>query len=261
MSIITHLETTASNLMLTDVQKISIENSIASLKTKLKDHFGSDVKEQYQFGSSTRGTMIQKRVHPKSDIDYMVVFDNSEDLKPTAFISRLKKFAESKYSTTEVFQSHPTIVLNLSNIMFELVPAYKNWLDVYKIPAPPSTLGDWISTDPLQFNKTLTDKNNNNNYKIKPLIRILKYWNAYNNYIFDSYELEQDVVDTTYFLCDNLKDYMYSYFAWVSTWNLPQYKCDKIDRARKIIEKAKELESNGNTYYAEEEIKKLIPPY
>lgn len=261
MSVITHLDTTASNLMLTEAQKISIENSLAALKTKLKVHFSSDIKEQLQFGSSTRGTIIQKRAHPKSDIDYMVVFDNSGNLKPSAFIARLKRFVELKYTTTEFFQSHPTVVLNLSNIMFELVPATKNWLSGYQIPAPPSNYIDWISTDPLAFNQKLTDKNNNNYSKIKPLIRILKYWNSYNDYIFDSYELEQKVVDTTYYSCYNLKDYLFSFFGSLSTWSLPQSKIDKIERARKIIVNTKEMESNGSNYSAEDEIKKLIPAY
>ena len=234
MSVITHLDTTASNLMLTDAQKISIENSLAALKTKLKDHFSTDIKEQLQFGSSTRGTIIQKRAHPKSDIDYMVVFDNSENLKPSAFIARLKRFAELKYTTTEVFQSHPTVVLNLSNIMFELVPAYNNWWSGYQIPAPPSNYSDWISTDPLAFNQKLTDKNNNNYSKIKPLIRILKYWNSCNEYIFDSYELEQKVVDTTYYSCYNLKNYLFSFFGSLSSWNLTQYKIIKLKGRRAL---------------------------
>lgn len=261
MSVITHLDNTASALMLTEAQKISIENSLYALKTKLKDHFSSDLKEQLQFGSSTRGTIIQKRAHPKSDIDYMVVFDNSNNLKPSAFIARLKRFAELKYTTTEVFQSHPTVVLNLSNIMFELVPAHKNWLGTYQIPAPPTNYSDWIATYPLSFNQELTNKNNNNYSKIKPLIRILKYWNSFNDYIFDSYDLEQKVVSTTYYSCYNMKDYFFSFFGSLSTWGLPQYKIDKIDRAKRIINKTKELESEGYNFLAEDEIKKLIPVY
>jgi hypothetical protein len=261
MSVITHLDTTASNLMLTEAQKVSIGSSLIALKAKLNEHFGKDITEQFQFGSSTRGTMIQKRAHPKSDIDYMIVFNNSDNLKPNSFIVRLKRFAEAKYTTTEVFQSHPTVVLNLSNIMFELVPASNNWWTGYQIPAPASSLGEWISTDPLAFNQKLVDKNNNNNSKIKPLIRILKYWNACNNYVYDSYELEQEVVNTTYFLCYNLKDYLFSFFGSLSTWNLPQYKVSKIERARDIIKTVKEKENDGLNYYAEEEIKKLIPAY
>ena len=41
-----------------------------------------------------------KRVN--SDVDYMLIFDNSDNKKPQSFLDRIKKFAETKYSTSEI---------------------------------------------------------------------------------------------------------------------------------------------------------------
>ena len=92
-----------------------------------------NIEEKFNFGSYTRVTILQRKADEESDVDYMVVFDNSNNYTPQTFLDRLKRFAETKYSTSEIYQSSPTIVLELNNIKFELVPAYKN-LATYYIP-------------------------------------------------------------------------------------------------------------------------------
>lgn len=39
-----------------------------------------------------------------------------------------------------------------------------------------------MPTYPNDFNNTLTETNNNNSYKIKPLVRLIKHWNVNVNY-------------------------------------------------------------------------------
>lgn len=263
MSVLSHLQNTATNLVLSSSEKSSIDTSISTLKTRLNDWFGPDIEEQIKFGSSTRGTILPRKTDRRSDIDYMIVFDNENDYKPQTFIDRLKKFAENYYSTSEIHQSHPTVVLMLNHIKFDLVPAYKEEkifiADTLYIPAPKSDFTDWISTDPNGFNQELIDKNNANSNLIKPMIRLVKYWNALNNYVYDSFELEQDLVGNSYWACYNLKDYFFDAIDSLSSWNFPQYKAEKVQRAKDIIEKVKEYEDDDKTVSAETEVKKLIP--
>ena len=258
MSVQTHLSNTASSLVLSASEKSSINTSISTLKSRLKDHFSSDdLKGQLKFGSSTRGTILPRKADSKSDIDYMIIFDNSGNFKPQTFITRLKKFAEAKYSTSEIHQSYPTVVLEFNHIMFDLVPAYKSFWGTLHIPSPSSSFLNWTSTDPNGFNDKLSQKNQNNNYQIKPMIRLLKYWNALNGYVYDSYLLEQHLVGTSYY-CSNLKEYFYSAVNSLPKWDLPQYKKDKVDRANKIVKDTKKYESDNMPNTAETEIKKLI---
>lgn len=260
MSVLSHLENTASALVLSSSERDSISRSITTLQKRLGLHFeGGAVVEHLRFGSSTRETILPRRADERSDIDYMIVFNNANNLKPQTFINRLKKFAESYYPTSEIYQSHPTVVLNLNHIKFELVPSYRNWWNTLYIPAPASGFSEWISTDPNGFNQELQQKNKSNGYQIKPLIRLLKYWNAENGYVYNSYDLEQKIVGQGFWGCTNLKDYLFSVVDNLSTWQLPQYKIDKVNRAKAIVNEVRELEANGYPATAESKTKLLIP--
>ena len=98
MSVLTYLNNTSSNLVLSSSEKNSIDTSISTLRSRLNDYFGNQVEEQIKFGSSTRGTILPRKADERSDIDYMIVFDNENNYKPQTFIDRLKRFAEAKYS-------------------------------------------------------------------------------------------------------------------------------------------------------------------
>ena len=259
MSVLSHLTTTSNNLVLSSDERLSTDTSISTLSRRLTDHFGRDIKEQMQFGSSTRGTILPRKADNRSDIDYMILFNNDRNYKPQTFIERLKRFAQVKYATSQIAQSHPTVTLNLNHIKFDLVPAYKNWWHGIQIPAPRSDYSDWMTTDPNGFNSQLTSKNQNNHNLIKPMIRLVKYWNAQNGYIYDSYLLEKDLVSNSYWGCYNLKDYFFEAIDDLSTHGLSLYNTTKVDRAQKIIRQVKEYEADEMPASAESEIKKLIP--
>lgn len=260
MSVLSHLSDTSSKLVLSATEKSSIATSISKLRTRLTDYFGAEVIEQVQFGSSTRGTILPRKADSKSDIDYMIVFDNTNDYRPQTYIDRLKRFAQNKYYSSEIAQSHPTVVLSLNHIKFDLVPAYRDWWSL-RIPASNSvfTSENWITTDPNDFNSELSQVNQNNYNLIKPTIRLVKYWNAKNGYIYDSFLLEKDLIATSYWSCYNLKEYFYSAMESLSTRNLASYKADKVDRAKKIVSDTKDYESSNMPTSAELEIKKIIP--
>ena len=111
MSVATHLSDTASALVLSTAEKESITRSISTLRGRVTAHFGTSVVEQIQFGSSMRGTILPRKADADSDVDYMVVFDNSGNYKPQTFIERLRKFAQDRYGSSEIYRSHPTVVL------------------------------------------------------------------------------------------------------------------------------------------------------
>ena len=93
----------------------------------------------------------------------------------------------------------------------------------------------------------------------EPLRLKFKYWNAYNDYVYNSYELEQSLVDNFYFFCSNLKDYFFTAISNLNTSGLPQYKIDKVQRVKDIVAKIKEYEASNMPISAESEVKKIIP--
>jgi hypothetical protein len=259
MSVLSYLENLASLLNIAEHESINITRSINTLYTRLGNYFiNGDLKEQFRFGSSIRKTMLPRNADPNSDVDYMVVFDNAISYKPQTFISRLKRFAEFYYSSSEIYQSSPTVVLVLGHIKFDLVPGYRNWNSLY-IPAPRTSYTDWIVTDPLSFNTTIEQANKNANFLLKPMIRLLKYWNANNGYIYESYSLEQKMANINFYFCNNLKDYLFRAVDGFNTMDLPGYKRQKVARAKQIVENVREYERNRLSILAKDEIKRLLP--
>ena len=261
MTVGTHLNSTASQLVLSTSENSGITSSISTLSSRLNAYFGDGITNDFQFGSNVRGTILPRKADSNSDVDYMVVFSTADgQKKPQAYLDRLKKFAETKYSTSEIAQSSPTIVLTLNHIRFELVPAIYDTWNGYRIPSPRSSWSDWMDTNPSEANQAILDKNKNNDYEIKPLVRLVKYWNAQQGHPFASYELEKWIVNNYFYSCSTQRDYFYQFWADFSyTFGTAQYIKDKVDRAKKYARDAKNYENDDMPISAEAEIKKIIP--
>lgn len=253
MSVNTYLQTLASSLVLSESEKSSVTTSVNTIKSRLNGYF-SDVTEKRIFGSYSRETILPRKADEKSDVDIMVVFSNSYGYKPQSFLDRLKKFAEYYYSSSEIHQSSPSLVLELNHIKFELTPAYKSY-GVYYIPDGPSA---WKCTDPDGFSNTLIECNKNNGYKIKPVVRLLKHWNIQNNgRDLPSFLLEKTIAEEltySYFTCSSFTDYLKEGFEKI------KYKTDynKVNTAVEHIRQALLYEDQGKSYSAETEIKKAF---
>lgn len=259
MSVQTYLYGRASSAILSDAEKNSIDKSINTLQLRLNSYFSSDITAHFRFGSSTRGTILPRSMDERSDIDYMIVFAD-ENSKPQTYVSRLKRFAETYYASSDIAQSYPTVVLKLNHIKFDLVPAIKSYLKEYRIPAPTSSYQDWMSTSPNDFNDTLTAANKRSGYSLKPAIRLLKYWNAKSTYVYESYGLEKWAAGRYFSNCSTVRDYFFALIEDVFLdWNAAQWRKDKLERAKAIVKKTKEYEQSEMPVSAEQEIKKLIP--
>ena len=256
MSVLSHLTSRASKAVLSDVEKASITKSSATIRSRLDSYFGKTISMHFAFGSSTRGTILPRDMDAHSDIDYMVVFAE-RGYTPQTYLDRLRRFVEKYYSTSEIAQSNPTVILDLNHIRFELVPALASaWIaGQYEIPSGPSK---WQVTNPNDFNSKLIAKNNAANSLIKPTIRLAKYWNAKNGYVFESYGLEKWIVEQGYWLCSNQTHYLFKVF---DNMGLPsqQTHAQKVQRAKEIIKRVRDYEQKGLTALAEQEIAKLIP--
>ena len=256
MSVITYLQGRASAAVLSSDEESSINTSISTIKSRLTSHFGSGVSEQFRFGSSTRGTILPRSMDEHSDIDYMVIFSDSS-YTPQTYLDRLKRFAEIHYSTSDIKQSSPSVVLQLNHVKFDLVPALKQQYAGYRIPNGP---GAWQNTNPNDFNATLTAKNAAELYMIKPAIRLAKFWNAASGYIYDSYSLEKYIVQLSFFGVSNPRDYLFTVFDNLTlSYDQAQWRKDKLARAKEIVAKVRQLERDAMPYSAESEVKKLIP--
>ncbi|MBN2418747.1 MAG: nucleotidyltransferase [Deltaproteobacteria bacterium] len=263
MSVNSYLSQVSSRLILSDSEKKSITASIHTLKNRLSLYFGPKLTNHIQFGSSTRGTILPPKVDSHFNIDYMIVFNTMEGKQePRMYYDELRRFADNNYSASEIQQSSPTVVLSLNSINFKLVPAIKN-SGLLKIPSSKSYWTGWISTtDPDTSKNEILDKNKLNHNNIKPLVRLVKYWNAINNHPYISFSLEKHILDRYFLLCTSLKDYFYSFWDDISyNFSSAQDIIDLIDNAKKHIKRAREYEKDNMPASAEKEIKKLVPEF
>lgn len=256
MSVLSFLTDTASSAVLSFSEQSSITTSIATLQSRMALYFDTGVIEQhFRFGSSTRGTILPRSMDEQSDIDYMVVFSD-RSATPQTYLNRLKAFVERRYGSSEIYQSNPTIVLELNHIKFDLVPATKGWFGELQIP---NGSGGWMTTNPNDFNVTLEAKNKEHRSLIKPTIRLFKYWNATAGFPFQSFELEKWVCGLSFWFLANQKDY---FLAVVDNLNTntsnPQWVNNEITRAKAIVANVRRYEKSQMPAMAESEIKKMF---
>ena len=259
MSVNSFLEELSSKLVFKDEEKNKVGISVSSIKTKLKNYFGSEIIDIVVFGSYTRGTILPRKADEESDIDIMVVFEyNSKQYKPQTYLNWLKQFAIEYYSRSEIHQDSPTIVLELNHIKFELVPAYIPFSysnGVYNIPNGPN---QWIITKPNDFNNTLIECNKFNNSMIKPIIRLIKRWNVTNNgRNMQSFEIEKKIAENMYYArysCSNYTDYLKEAFTKIRDY----LNFDEITEAINTIDQAIQDENDGLRLTALSEIQEVF---
>lgn len=256
MSVNSYLESLAGQLVIRESERESISTSLSTIESRLKSYFGySELEETVRFGSFARRTILPRKADSKSDVDLMVVFDNSSDYRPQTYLDRLKRFAEHYYSRSDIKQSSPSIVLELNHISFDLVPAYRSGSSYYI----PLSATDWQWTDPNGFNATLDSGNKDSGYKLKRVIRLLKHWNIQKNYRdISSYELEKKVAEElrfAYITCTSYTDYLRRGLEAIKY--ITDYS--RVSKAISTIDDALRYERDGMPYTAESEIKKVFP--
>ncbi|WP_248885646.1 SMODS domain-containing nucleotidyltransferase [Acidithiobacillus acidisediminis] len=256
MSVLSFLTSTASSAVLSTTEQSSITTSISTLQSRMSSHFANGVINQhFRFGSSTRGTILPRSMDEQSDIDYMVVFSDGS-AAPQTYLNRLKDFVEKRYGSSEIYQSTPTIVLELNHIKFDLVPAIKTWLGGLRIP---NGTGGWMITNPNDFNATLEAKNKEHKSLIKPTIRLFKYWNATAGFPFQSFKMEKWVCGLRFWFLANQKDYFLAVIDNLNTSSsYSQWVNNEITRARNIVANVRQYEKDDLPITAENEVKKLF---
>lgn len=188
----------AKQAIVSEEERIKIDVSIKALETRLSEYFDKSViAQKIPFGSHQRNTMLPRCMDEYSDVDYMVVFSD-RDKTPEAYLSRLKGFIKNKYPRSIVYQDHPTVALDMHHIRVELVPAINSLWDGLNIPSKGSVF-KWIATDPNDLHRKIDAHDDAHNGLIRPLIRLVKYWNSLNGYPFESYFLEKKILSRNFF--------------------------------------------------------------
>jgi len=188
-----------------------IDASVKHLKNNLSSYFDEALVEVIEFGSYKRDTILPKVIDPLRDVDLMVIFDHSNlKFNPITYRKHIQEFSDFYYPNSSSFKSKPTVVLEFNHLSYDLVPAHID-SDFFgdRVFYIPENDTDWIETDPHGFLGKINKKDENNKYLIKPVIRLLKAWNAKVGYPVSSFELEKEIVGITYYFLDTLEEYFF----------------------------------------------------
>lgn len=250
MSVLSYLSDISSKLVISGDEKLGIIESINNLRNHLNkwEHF-PDISESFVFGSFDRETILPRWADNNSDVDYLIVFKDNPQYQPQTYLNWLKGFVENAYSRSEIYQSHPTIVLELNKIKFELVPAIKPWS--YMIPTNTTYYSRWQSTDPKTLKGKVTSSNVLNSC-IRPLIRIMKYWNVKNGRPYASFELEDMIASHMYWGAVNLEECFYSFVDSLPVrYEFSQIKKNAINNLKYRANQARQFKQQGFNQQAE----------
>jgi hypothetical protein len=117
----------------------------------------------------------------------------------------------------------------------------------------------WQETNPYDVKQKLLDKNKQYNYIVKPIIRLLKAWNANNGHPFDSYDLELKITDLNFYNDNYESGFLYTVGQLSTDWNDPQSKKDKLTSLKYNLEKVKTHLENNDINQAKHWLHKVMP--
>lgn len=255
MDINTYLTNLDKYLILEKDKKDRIEKSIGFIKQKLWGIFQDRLAEVKVFGSFAKETYITQDID--SDVDILVIF-KSKDFQPQTYLNQIKTFATEHYSRSNIYPDHPTIAIEMEHVKFEIVPAIFASADEVRIPAPRTKDLKWVLSNPTRIQTKLNEKDKNNKGLIKPLIRILKFWNCLNEKPYNSFEIEKYVVNRLYD-CRDLKEYFYSAINGLTDISQTPEQKKFYDSAKERRRRLRALETNNLSEYIETELTTFLP--
>lgn len=240
----------------------------ASIESCLKTNFG--MTRFFRTGSFGNGTSISGY----SDVDYFASIPPKKLWKNSKYsITQIRNQLNTTFHSTNVKVDDPAVVCpfgTMAKESTEVVPCYyKRKVRGFNVYGMSDTNNGWKESSPEMHNAYIRREDARLGGKLKPLIRFVKAWKFYRSAKISSFYLELRVAklmqnETT---IDYAVD-LYTIFKWLEDNNLPAIqdpmgisglispcssaiqKADalsKIKTARVRIEKARHLDSTGDT--------------
>jgi len=242
-----------------------IEGSINNLFNNFEKELGNKIKRKFIFGSYDRDTILPRKFDSKSDVDVMIIFNHTDyERTPETYRSWLKSFADKYYKDrygSEVIKSFPTVTIRLNNIHYDLVPAKEEdtyFGKVLSIPNDDSYDG-WIKTDPNDVKGRLTTANTAYDGIVRPIIRLMKAWNCNVGRPFDSYFLELELTQKSYYNDNVQTGFFYAVDQMIVNYGDSQFRKDKIESLKYNIGNAKVALSKDDYEGAKRWIHRVLP--
>lgn len=262
-SVLSYLTELSAKLPLPKEERDKIETSLKTIKDKLVLCFFDDgLKEVKPFGSFDRNTLLSRKVDSESDVDILIVFDEKK-WEAQTYLNKLKKFAEDNYPRADNYQDHPTIVIELNHIKFELTPCiYKGEsafvYEKYLIPQKENSQLEWIKTEPYGIKNKIEGFPNTKNTLLN-LILIFKYWNFVNQAPYKTFTVEEFIIKRFDYE-ENLDWNFFNAIEYLNNSNPKDSQNSLNQKTKKQRANIELLLDNDMEEYALMELNKILPP-
>src|SRR6266851_4359045 len=166
-----------ARLELTQAQAEAASTHAKGIREFFDDNF-TMAERVFTMGSYRRGTIVR----PERDIDLIAVFGYPAhkafwDGGSRKFLTHIRNKLNDDYSRTEVSARQVAAVLKFTDIEAEVVPAFRRDGGGYLIP---DGKDGWQATNPPFHTSLVEDSDKAHGGQLKPLIRLMKYWNLVN---------------------------------------------------------------------------------
>lgn len=247
-----------------DSNEISkINSSLENLLKNLDKELGILIKRRLVFGSYDRDTILPRVYDNKSDIDLMVVFNTTEyEMTPETYRGWLKIFADKYYKDrygSEVVRSFPTVTVRLGHINYDLVPAKEEIIHTTSFIYIPNKITGWQLTDPKDVKIKLIAANTKYKSIVRPIIRLMKAWNSYKDYPYNSYELELFITNLNFYGDDIQNGFFYAIGQLPTSYSDSQTKKDKVASLYYNINQVKFWLDNNDQIKAKQWLHRILP--
>lgn len=243
------IDTLIDNISVSDRQEENIKASVSNIEGYLNDkENGLSISRTFTNGSYERDTNIR----PLDDIDIFAVLKR-DDWKneygqlpnPQSVLSRFKNYLNGLNDYKDkVSQNRPCVTIELSDKDFDILPSFELTGGGYEIPS--YDLKSWIRTYPELLTSDLESTHKECNNKLKPLIKVIKYWNRDKGKVIPSFHVEEVAINI--FKINSLKNYEEGIRSWFNNaeYNLQSYKLNSNEEYNAILKKIKSVRDKLN---------------
>lgn len=172
---------------LTQIQSESAKTKILNIK----DFFGEEftmAEPAITVGSYARGSIIRI----ERDIDILAplnysTYKETYDNDPQAFLYMVRDSLNKEFGSTSVSSKKVAVKLDFSSITVDVVPCFRRDGGGFFMP---DGSGNWMATNPIFHTIFMNQANNQHDAKLRPLVKLMKFWNIRNGHHLSSLHVE-----------------------------------------------------------------------
>lgn len=172
------------------LERATVENFLSEVEEKISDFFKFDIERTIPFGEFARETSLRHTIDKDSNVTLMLLFQNDIYIENFfALKNKLIEFVISLFPQPEEISKQLKIQMKYGFV--QLVPAIVAEINSKSTLLVASASNEsWIESNPLLFDQNINKKNEETSFILKPVIRLLKYWNLTHGRYFSTETIE-----------------------------------------------------------------------